>query len=136
MTNTSRGVYAGVAGEPRAVAGGIGGMAQGEVGWRETLLEAGTLGTLKELADRRGIPKTGQAIAPIAAANIILRLSIAASFWTSPSAPLLAGSLRPLMAEEELLSAGRAAMTCCRSHSRSSWDALAGCVSKDPQKDG
>jgi hypothetical protein len=74
--------------------GGIGGMAQCEVGSRETSLEARTPGALEEAADRRGVPNTGPAIAPITAANIILRLSIAVSFWTPLSAPLLPGFLR------------------------------------------
>src|SRR5215469_5041259 len=43
---------------------------------------AGAPGTLKEVADSDGTSsKAGQTIAPSAAANIILRLNIAASFW-------------------------------------------------------
>jgi hypothetical protein len=79
-------------------------MAQCEVGSRETSLEARTPGALEEAADRRGL-NTGPAIAPITAANIILRLSIAVSFWTPLSAPLLPGLLRPLMAEDWYLRA-------------------------------
>jgi hypothetical protein len=80
-------------------------MAQCEVGSRETSLEARTPGALEEAADKRGVPNTGPAIAPITAANIILRLSIAVSFWTPLSAPLLPGLLRPLMAEDWYLRA-------------------------------
>jgi hypothetical protein len=87
-------------------------MAQREVGSRETSLEAGTPGALKEVADSDDTSATGHPITARAAANIILRLNIAASSWTPLSAMLLAGFLRPLLAED-----GRATMTCCCSHS-------------------
>lgn len=57
-------------------------MTQGEVGSRDTSLEADALGARKELADSDGTSETEQAIAARAAANILLRLNIAASFRT------------------------------------------------------
>jgi hypothetical protein len=76
-------------------------MAQREVGSRETSLEAGTPGALKEVADSDDTSATGHPIAARAAANIILRLNITASSWTPLSAMLLAGFLRPLLAEDD-----------------------------------
>ena len=75
-------------------------MAQREVGSRETSLEAGAPRVLKEVADSGDTSATEYPIAARAAANIILRLNIAASPWTPPSAMLPAGFLRPLVAED------------------------------------